>query len=504
MAVRTNRGKHRAEYESIIASGIFPPLSNAARFLEFVCRKHFEGQETVSEHEIAVEALGRRSDFDPKQDAIVRVEAHRVRKRLGEYYEKEGAGRECRLVIPPGGYLPVFTENGSGQNAASALRSTGSGLHVAPRLTGKRVVLLAVVVLSIVAIGAILIVRGKDQKLHAPAAPGAAEAMAAAPVTELRIMAGSQAPDYTDRLGRVWSADRFFDGGDTWSGRYRRIFRTTDTPLYLQTRQGTDFGYNIPLEPGLYELRLYFAEIFYGEDNQDGGGESSRIFTILANGVPLITDFDPLSDAGGSNTATVRVFKGISPGPDRKLHLRFKPRFTTKAVPFVNAIEIVRTSSRAMLPIHWVASETARMDSANRLWQPDQFSYGGRLRIYQETVTGTEDTELYRSERYGHFSYAIPVAEGSYTLTLYFAEHWFDIENRNGRNDDRVFDVFCNGVALLRNFSIKAEAGGSLKALRKTFRGLKPNAQGKLLLTFVPIRDYASINALEVMDESAR
>ena len=206
---------------------------------------------------------------------------------------------------------------------------------------------------------------------------------------------------------------------------------------------------------------------------------------------------------GGSNTATVRVFKGLSPAPDGKLHIRFKPRFTTKAVPFVNAIEVIPAENRAMLPIRWVASDTARMDSANRLWQPDQFSYGGRLRIDQAPVTGTADTEVYRSERYGHFSYAIPVAEGSYTLTLYFAEHWFGIENGDAR-DARLFDVYCNGVVLLRDFNIASEAGGSLKALKKTFRGLKPNAQGKLLLTFVPIHDYALVNALEVVDESAR
>jgi hypothetical protein len=483
MSVKAGRAKHRAEYESIVASGIFPPHSNSGRFLEFVCRKYFEGQETVSEYEIAVEALGRRPDFDPKQDAIV---------------------REFRLIIPIGAYLPVFAENAPVQDAAPPLRSAKPALHITSQFT-RRLLPYAAVLLSTAVIGAVLLVRDRAHRTGpAAAAPMPFGARVTVPVTELRIMAGSRAPDYIDRLGRVWSADRFFDGGEVWSARYRRIFRTADPQLYVQTRQGPDFGYNIPLEPGLYELRLYFAETFYGDDNQDGGGESSRIFTVLANGVPLITDFDPLSDAGGSNTATVRVFKALSPAPDGKLHLRFKPRFTTKAIPFVNAIEVIRTNSTAMLPIRWVASEAAAMDSANRLWQPDQFSYGGRLRIYQETVTGTEDAELYRSERYGHFSYAIPVAEGSYTLTLHFAEHWFDIDNRIRRHDERVFDVFCNGVALLRNFSIAAEAGGSLKVLKKTFRRLRPNAQGKLLLSFVPIRDYACINALEVVDESAR
>jgi len=38
----------------------------------------------------------------------------------------------------------------------------------------------------------------------------------------------------------------------------------------------------------------------------------------------------------------------------------------------------------------------------------------------------------------------------------------------------------------------------------KTFHGLKANAQGKLLLSFVPVKNYASVYAVEVIDESAQ
>jgi hypothetical protein len=124
--------------------------------------------------------------------------------------------------------------------------------------------------------------------------------------------------------------------------------------------------------------------------------------------------------------------------------------------------------------------------------------------VEREVVTGTDDQELYRSQRYGNFSYAIPVAEGTYSLTLHFAEHWFGVEGEGGNGngaDQRVFDVYCNGTALLRKFDIARETGGALRALRKTFHGLRPNAQGQLLLTFLPIKDYATLNALELVDE---
>ena len=30
---------------------------------------------------------------------------------------------------------------------------------------------------------------------------------------EVRILAGHQSGDYTDRLGRIWQSDRYFQGG---------------------------------------------------------------------------------------------------------------------------------------------------------------------------------------------------------------------------------------------------------------------------------------------------
>src|SRR5277367_2438577 len=97
-----------AEYEAVLSSAHFAGETNSKRFLKFVCDKYFAGIHHVSEYEIATEALGRRSDFDPSQDSIVRVEAHRVRKRLRDYYEQEEPKHTLQLVIPQGTYLPHF------------------------------------------------------------------------------------------------------------------------------------------------------------------------------------------------------------------------------------------------------------------------------------------------------------------------------------------------------------------------------------------------------------
>src|SRR6266699_5323826 len=96
-------GQERLELEAILASGIFHRAPNLAQVLTYVCTKYFEGgAEQIKEYNIAVEALGRPADFDQKRDSIVRVEAHRLRKRLRQYYEGEGASHKVQIIVPAG------------------------------------------------------------------------------------------------------------------------------------------------------------------------------------------------------------------------------------------------------------------------------------------------------------------------------------------------------------------------------------------------------------------
>ena len=58
--------------------------------------------EAISEYAIAVDALGRNPDFDPRADATVRVQIARLRAKLKEFYEGEGLAFPLRLSIPVG------------------------------------------------------------------------------------------------------------------------------------------------------------------------------------------------------------------------------------------------------------------------------------------------------------------------------------------------------------------------------------------------------------------
>jgi len=85
--------------------------SRLANLLHYIGEKYFRGESNqLTEYNIATEVFSRsKTTFDAGKDAIARVETHRLRKRLQEFYEGAGRERPLQLSIPPGAYLPVFS-----------------------------------------------------------------------------------------------------------------------------------------------------------------------------------------------------------------------------------------------------------------------------------------------------------------------------------------------------------------------------------------------------------
>lgn len=115
----------RSALERILSSGGFARNERLSRFLRYLVEEHLQGHDkTVKESLIAVEVFGRRPDYDPKLDSIVRTEAGRLRARLQEYYAGEGRTDTVIIEVPKGGYTPVarFLEAAREQSAPGARR----------------------------------------------------------------------------------------------------------------------------------------------------------------------------------------------------------------------------------------------------------------------------------------------------------------------------------------------------------------------------------------------
>jgi len=357
----------------------------------------------------------------------------------------------------------------------------------------------------------------------------------------IRVNAGGST--YTDAQGRVWSADKGFIGGSTYSVS-SAIAGTTTPALYQSERYGA-FSYQFPIANGSYTVNLKFAELYF---TQPG----SRIFNVLINGQTVLGNFDVVGAAGAGLKAVDRPFAvNVTNG---QITVQLTP---VQSDPTINAIEISpmtvsppsasvaasqtqqfsaptsvtwsvdigsisasglytapATISGPQVAIVTAASTAdptlvayamvnlapnamfvnaggpAYTDSQGGVWNADTGFTGGSTYSVASTITGTTTPALYQTERYGTFTYQFPIANGSHTVTLKFAELYFT------SSGSRVFNVAINGSTVLSNFDVVAAAGAGLKAVDKQFPVNVTNSQ--IVILFTAVVSTPTINAIAI------
>lgn len=516
MSATTLSQQEKDEFELIVQSGLFEKAPRLGRFFRYICERHFEGQgDQVKEYSIALEALGRSPDFDPKRDSIVRVEALRLRKRLEEYYAGPGANHPVQIRIPNGQYRPEFVARKEiplppaqaaiealipeTESPEEAIPDNPSPISQEPQRRESVPVWVAIVAVAvIVGLIGIFTVRKRTVQANEDNPEVWAGNPNDPPPAEVHIMAGYHGSPFTDRQGRTWEPDAYYTGGRSHPIGADKYIESEPDSHFLRAQRSGRFRYDIPLRKGTYELHLYFAETDFGRGNLQAGGEASRIFRVTVNGMEKLPYLDPLAEAGGPNRLHIRILKDVGPAGDGKLHLGFDPMV---ASAFVNAIEILHSSPGRIRPLRIVAQASPVVDSDGRVWAADEYFSGGTTVFRRNVIENRPEKAIYEGERYGNFAYRLPLAPGKYRLTLHFAETWFGTpESGAPALDSRRFNVFANGETLLRDFDIAREAGGCNRSVTKVFDNLEPNAQGMMCLEFVPIRNYAEVNAIEIVE----
>jgi len=96
--------------ETVISGEAFRGSQRSAQFLRYVVDRSVNGHcDELKERLIGVELFGRSPSYDTGEDAIVRVTASDVRRRLLQHYGGLGAGSEFRIRLPLGSYIPEIS-----------------------------------------------------------------------------------------------------------------------------------------------------------------------------------------------------------------------------------------------------------------------------------------------------------------------------------------------------------------------------------------------------------
>jgi acid phosphatase len=304
---------------------------------------------------------------------------------------------------------------------------------------------------------------------------------AASPGTTVRVNAGGA--QYNGGDGRVWQSDSGFSAGSTAVSN-ATISGTTDSTLYDSERYGQNFTYTFNEPAGSYLVTLKFAEIYWSSPGQ-------RVFNVAINGQPVLSRFDILANVPRDTAIDKSFTTSVTSGT---LSIAFS---TVADNAKISAIEIVPMSAAppALSTVRVNAGGGGYVGADGRVWQADSGFSAGRTYVSSAAIAGTTDTALYDSERYGTMTYTFAVANGTYQVTLKFAELYWSLPGQ------RVFKVSINGQQVLTNFDILANVARNT-AIDKSFTVSVTG--GTLAITFTTVVDNAKIDAIEVVPASLK
>ncbi|HEX4429266.1 MAG TPA: DUF5005 domain-containing protein [Frankiaceae bacterium] len=140
-------------------------------------------------------------------------------------------------------------------------------------------------------------------------------------------------------------------------------------------------------------------------------------------------------------------------------------------------------------PIRINAGGPAWKDPAGHAWSADTSYSGGATAIYWTAVAGSIDGFVMQTERSGMSGYHVPIANGTYHLSLYFSEDYWT------KKGARVFSVTAEGVKIVNNLDIFARVGKNKALVLKYTVTVKDNS---LDLGFTASKDRAKVGGIEI------
>ncbi len=122
---------------------------------------------------------------------------------------------------------------------------------------------------------------------------------------------------------------------------------------------------------------------------------------------------------------TGTTFTDTRPQPQHDLLLRRHVRGRRNAVECVERGRLRPPRSAGAADPHQHAAAPPTLRSSGATYKADVNFTGGSTNASSPSISGTADPALYQDERWGNFSYAIPVANGTYDVRFHFVELYY-------------------------------------------------------------------------------
>jgi hypothetical protein len=181
------------------------------------------------------------------------------------------------------------------------------------------------------------------------------------PEDTYRVNAGGST--VTGPGGETWVSGGTYASGGTASGSSLSVDDVTDptdapTETFLTERYG-DQSWSFPVTAGTtYDVRLYFAETYWGVDGGDGD-PGERVFDVAVEGTTVLDDYDIIAETGDDSRATAENVT-VTPSDD-SLDIEFDTETDNAKI---SAIEIRPANATGSGPTVYQTGETVNLSDA--------------------------------------------------------------------------------------------------------------------------------------------
>lgn len=312
--------------ERVIRSETFARSDRARKLLHYLVEREQAGDaERLKGFAIAMDVFGKDADFDPSTDAVVRVQAGRLRELLSQYYAGEGAEDGVRIQIPRGGYVPNYQKvakdcdqaiAADGQQKPGIAVPDGDAKRPAGTIVIRQVRLFWSAMAAVIAMLAFIVFRtvlpGEETPTDAAVVAETTVATAAiagtGPIETIPTVFVDAAPDSPDALRVAQQFRMALAGFDT----VRLVGRA---PAKSNPEAGYAFAFHFMDGPTPGSVNIEFGNVdtgrvlltrMLGPGDLDSAHIDDRVADLLSSVVPVSGILYGFMDEVGSRSDLVR------------------------------------------------------------------------------------------------------------------------------------------------------------------------------------------------------
>jgi malectin (di-glucose binding ER protein)/thrombospondin type 3 repeat protein len=253
---------------------------------------------------------------------------------------------------------------------------------------------------------------------------------------------------------------------------------------------------------GLDEAQVYYiAAVAYDTAGNESAFSNEVKYDLAAHDTDKdgLNDWDEISFYKTDPSRADTDGDGLSDGAEVNVHHTDPTRVDTDDDGVWDGAEVSKGSNpldgdslpgQEQVVFAVNAGGTQYTGTDGTVYQADIRFSGGKTDTKTPAIAGTTDDPLYQSWRYGNFSYAVPVVNGNYLVTLKFADNLWS------QAGQRVFNVSIEGKVVLSKLDVAAKVG-----INAAYEVTLPVTvtDGVLTISFQSVVGNAMVSAIAVL-----